>query len=173
MSYRFTDEHLLAAIEQVVNNTTRVAGGEAIVSAMAVKNSAGLTTQPVDELRRLLPILRAANEKCKDLKYLTEEVVEVTGQIPPHFSGAVNPRPLSYMLWRLTIVMEASAWSKCYNSPQIRLLLHWLLNLLDHSGLPAYDKDPLLQGRDAEVCFKQLGWSEKGERVATPVQETP
>jgi hypothetical protein len=169
--YRFTDDHIVRAIEQVVHNTTRNGDGSATVAALAMKDSAGLTTQPVDELRRLLPLIREANEKCRDLNYLTKEVVEVTGQIAPHFSGAVNPRPLSYMLWCLTITMEASAWSERYKSPQIRLLLNWLLHLLDYSGLPAYEKEPLLQGRDAEVCFKQLGLSERGEPVAAPVQE--
>lgn len=170
--YRYTEEHLLTAIEQVVNNTTRNPDGSATVKPVEIKNLAGLTSQPVDELRRLLPLMRGWNAECRDLKHLTKEIVEVTGQIAPHFSGAVNPRPLSYMLWCLTITKEASAWSERYNSPQIRLILNWLLHLLDYSGLPAYEKNPLQQGRDAEECFKLLGWSEKGEPLAAPVQET-
>ena len=137
---RFIDEYVLGAIRAAVDPETCKAPFSDRACAAR------------ERLREVLDQACKNNAQARDFPRLREMAAEI--------QNAANPRPLSVLFSNLTHTVMREGGNPAYqNSAPIRLVLHQLLNLLDHSSLPAYDRDVMLFHRDMEECEKALNIS--------------
>jgi hypothetical protein len=140
---RFTDTHILDAIQAVVNDGTPNEGVGVVT----------LHREPFERLKQVLQFARDENQQARDLKYLTKQALET--------QTACNPRPVAVMLANaIHTVMQTGGNPAAEQSPLVRVILNTLLNILGpfHS-LPAYDMDAMLYHRDVdtmEAFLKQV-----------------
>ena len=141
---RFTDEYLLDAVQAVVDITAKLQTPNELSGAEFLE-SLGVARDAHARLQTVLGHARSSNEKGCDLRRLAKDAVAC--------QDAANPRPLSVLFSNLTHRVMREGGNPAYQeSAPIRLVLHQLLNLLDHSSLPAYDRDVMLFHRDIEEC---------------------
>jgi len=129
---RYIDEYVLGAMQAVTDPTAALACSDRFRAAR-------------ERLREVLEQARKNNAQARDLQRLARDAVSC--------QDAANPRPLSVLFSNLTHTVMKDLGNPGYeSSPAIHLVLHQLLNLLDHSSLPAYDRDVMLFHRDIEAC---------------------
>ena len=137
---RFIDEYVLGAMQAVV--------GPDVDKDVFSDRSRGAR----ERLREVLDQARKNNQQARDLRRLVKLATET--------QDAANPRPMTVLLSNLTHTVMTEGGNLAYGkSPAIRLVLHQLLYLLDHSSLPAYDRDVMLYHRDVEACEELLNIS--------------
>jgi len=138
---RYIDEYVLGAIQAVV-------GPDTDRDLFSDRSRAAR-----ERLREVLDQARKNNQQARDLRRLVTLATET--------QDAANPRPMTVLLSNLTHAVMAEGGNPAYEkSPAVRLVLHQLLYLLDHSSLPAYDRDLGLWERDMRACEELLNISQ-------------
>ena len=133
---RFTEEHLLEAIEALVES----ADDNGCTRDLTVVSSAA-----VERLRSLATFARQRNVQARDKKHLAELVLDT--------QQACNPRPVVEMLSDCIFTTAGEGGTGAPSqSPLVRIATNTLLNILGpYHSLPAYDQDCLLYGRDVDA----------------------
>jgi hypothetical protein len=106
---------------------------------------AGVGRKELARVRKVVELARESNARAQNLERLAADAVEC--------QSAVNPRPISERLWHASLVVMEKGGNPAYqNSPITRLYLNALLGMLDHSSLPAYERNTRLFSEDVDFC---------------------
>jgi hypothetical protein len=136
VTYHITEDHIVSAIKALLDAASLPApDGSVVIPLASSRWDPETRQQPVDELKRILPMIEEENRKAVDYEIACACAWEANEH------GASNPIALSTVFRNIVhSTRSLGQGHKGFNCAPARLMLHQLLYLLDHTGLPAYEE---------------------------------